>query len=526
MEAEVIMKHKFMRKMMAAVLATTVMLTGCGSTESGNTNTTANNTETAAQNDGDADAKDPVLFDGKDTEIVMYFPGANSNPTDLHEVEDSLNALLADRMDGHIKIQILEWGAYADQYNLMLSSGEEAGLIFAPSGRYRTYASKGQLTPITDLYEKYAPTAATEMSKYIEACYYGDDLYGLPTFRNMAQGTGFVCRKDLLDETGISIDDVKTWDDVEKVLIAVQEKHPDMDLLCNSLVKMGILDGIVNNSFDEIQSGVGQVYGGDSSKVVNIYATDKFKEICDMAYDWNQKGYFMKDATTNADARTSLIAAGNTFGYIVGTMYPGFLTQETSSCGYEMVGAYIGDAVLSTYNAGAHQWLVPAACPSPEKALTVLEMLYSDPAAQNLFYYGIEGKDYVVKDEANGLIGYPDGVDSSTVGWSNQTWITGNGSIAYVWETEDPDVWQELKEFNDNAVLSPLYGFSYDSSNVTNEITAITNVEEKYLTILKCGAADVDSTLEQFLAELETAGIQNVINDVQAQMDSWNASQK
>ena len=518
------MKHKLIKKMLAATLAGCMLLSGCGT--SGN-NEMADSTQSSQEKEsGTTDGKDSVLFDGEDSEILMYFPGANSNPASLEEVENALNEILATRMDGHLKIQILEWGAYADQYNLMLSSGEDVSLIFAPSGRYRTYAGKGQIQPITDIYEKYIPTAVTEMGKYIDACYYGEELYGLPTFRNMAQGTGFVCRKDLLEETGISIDSVKTWEDVEKILIAVKEKHPEMDLICNGLAKMGIVDGIVTTAFDKIQSGVGQTFDGDGTKVVNIYATEEFRKICDMAYEWNQKGYFMSDATTNADTRNSLVAAGNTFGYIVGTMYPGFLTQETTSCGYEMVGAYIGEPVLTTYNAGAHQWLIPTACRTPEKALTVLEMLYSDPAAQNLFYYGIEGKDYEIKDETNGLIGYPEGVDSTNVGWANQTWITGNGSIAYVWETEEIGVWDELKKFNDNAVLSPMYGFTYDSSNVTNEITAITNVEDKYLVILKCGAADVDATLAQFLDELEAAGIQNVMNDVQTQLDAWVAENK
>lgn len=521
------MKYKWLRKMLAAVLAGTLLLSGCGSKDDTKANDQADTPNNSQENNvsESTDGKDPILFDGEDSEITMYFPGSNSNPASLAEVESALNEILAERMDGHIKIQILEWGAYADQYNLMLSSGEDVDLIFAPSGRYRTYASKGQIQTITDIYEKYAPTAATEMGKYIDACYYAGELYGLPTFRNMAQGTGFVCRKDILDETGISIDSVKSWDDVEEILKAVKELHPDMDLLCSGLVQMGIFDGIVANAFDEIQSGAGVVFDGDGSQVVNLYATDEFKEICEMAYDWNQKGYFISDATTNADSRNSLVAAGNTFGYIVGTMYPGFLTQETTSCGYEMVGAYIGDAVLTTYNAGAHQWLVPSATSTPEKALTVLEMLYSDPVAQNLFYYGIEGKDYVIKDEANGLIGYPDGVDSASVGWANQTWITGNGSIAYVWETEEPNVWNDLKEFNDTAKLSPVYGFTYDSSNVSNEITAITNVEDKYAVILKSGAADVDSTLAQFLQELESAGIQDVIDDIQTQLDAWAAEQ-
>ena len=44
----------------------------------------------------------------------------------------------------------------------------------------------------------------------------------------MAAQAGLVCRKDILDETGIKEEDIKTMDDVEKVLSQVQKLHPGM----------------------------------------------------------------------------------------------------------------------------------------------------------------------------------------------------------------------------------------------------------------------------------------------------------
>ena len=48
--------------------------------------------------------------------------------------------------------------------------------------------------------------------------------------------------------------------------------------------------------------------------VVNIYDTDEYKEMAKVAYDWNQKGYFMPDSTTNTTPRQDILKANNAFG--------------------------------------------------------------------------------------------------------------------------------------------------------------------------------------------------------------------
>ena len=99
----------------------------------------------------------------------------------------------------------------------------------------------------------------------------------------------------------------------------------------------------------------------------------------------------------------------------------------------------------------------------PEKALAVLNLLYSDSDFQNLFRYGIEGKDYVVSD---GIASYPDGVTSDSVGWGNELWLCGNGSVGYAWKLIRKMYMRNLRNTNDTAQESPLYGFIYDTTNV------------------------------------------------------------
>lgn len=57
----------------------------------------------------------------------------------------------------------------------------------------------------------------------------------------------------------------------------------------------------------------------------------------------------------------------------------------------------------------------------------------------NLLNWGEEGVDYVVEDEENGIINYPDGVTADNVGYSyNCGWELPNQFIAYKWDGSDP----------------------------------------------------------------------------------------
>ena len=320
----------------------------------------------------------------------------------------------------------------------------------------------------------------------------------------------------------MSAEQIKTLDDVEKLFTKVKELHPEMSLLVSSEPKRGPLANINRGLFDMIQSGVG-VYMNDNDghiDIVNTYETPEYMELAQKALDWNKKGYFIADSTTITDVRQDLIKAGNCFGYI-GNSHPGTTTQETMNTGMDMVTIPLTDRILTTSGVNFGQWTLPAACESPEKALAFLNILYSDPEVQNLFRYGIEGKDYVVKEGE--IAGYPDGVNNSNVGWTNESWITGNAAIGYAWETDPENVWEEYQNYNDTAKVSPLYGFIFDSSKVKNEIVAIANVIDKYQGIVEAGLNDPESTVAKFNEELRAAGIQKIVDEMQAQTDAWAA---
>lgn len=509
------MKRKIVSVFLTAALAAS-MLAGCGNSDSGSakSSSTASGVEDTAS----------VLKDGKDTEIRIVFPGSSSSPASLTEVEDGINKIISGKIDAHVKLDILEWGVFSEQENLMLSSGEDVDIVFLINN-IATSAASGQILDISKYMDNYGKDVENAMGQYIDACYIGNALYGLPTYHEYAQRGGLVCNADLFAETGFTEDDVKTWDDVKKVLDKVKELHPDIDCLVPPEAKEGMLKYYWGGTFDQIVSNMVGVYndGSDGTTVHNIYDTDEFRELAAKAYEWNQKGYFIADANTITETRQTFLKTGDAFGYI-GMIHPGTKTQEMTNAGINITTLPITKQGCGTSSVACFQYSVAASTDSPEKSVAVLNEIYSNADIQNLLRYGIEGKDYEMKSE--NVVGYPEGVDGSTAGWVNETWLTGNGSLAYAWETDPEDIWDEYKEYNDGAQFSPAYGFSYDSSNVKTEITAVQNVLDKYTATIYSGMSDPATTVDEFNKELESAGINVIVEDVQKQLDDWSAAQK
>ncbi len=523
-----LIKEDMMKRKVLAVLLTMAMtaaaLTGCGggteSGSSGNGDTSGGEAQSTEAGGGSAEASS-VLKDGKDNVITIVFPGNSSAPGSLEAVENALTELARETVDCTIDLNILEWGVYSEQTNLMLSSGEDVDILFN-MGTVQSSANSGQILNIADMAPVYAPETMEMLGQYIKACYVGDNLYGFPSVRQFATGAGLVCRTDILEELGVDASSIKTWEDVDVLLAQVKETHPELDVLVPADLGAGMMRSAIFGTFDILQSNMAGVYadGRDGLTADSIYASDEFMEIAKMAYDWNQKGYFIADSITLTDTRQTFLRAGSCFGY-VGQVHPGTKTQESINAGCDVTVIPITDCVTGTNNVAGVQYTIPTGSDAPEKALAVLNMIYTNPAAQNLLHYGIEGTDYI--EVRDGVAGYPEGIDNTTVGWSNETWLTGNALIGLAWETDPDDIWEQYTEYNNNAVVSPAYGFTFDSANVKTEITAVQNVLDKYTATIYSGMADPEEAVAQFNSELEAAGMPRIVEEMQAQLDVWSA---
>ena len=188
----------------------------------------------------------------------------------------------------------------------------------------------------------------------------------------------------------------------------------------------------------------------------------------------------------------------------------------------DLVSVPIAEPLAKTSSVANVMWSIPVNSKNPEKAMQFLNLLYSDPEVVNMLDWGIEGTHYVkVSDH---VIDYPSGKTAANVGYSGFGWMWGDQFLSYVLSTDDPNIWDEMKKFNDGAVKSKAMGFIFDASSVTTEIAAVTNVYEQYRMSLETGTTDPATELPKFIAALKDAGIDKIIAEKQKQLDAWLAA--
>lgn len=332
-------------------------------------------------------------------------------------------------------------------------------------------------------------------------------------------------RKDLVEKYNINTDDIKEPKDMEKVFEIVQNGEPDMTMLYSTSegdTPLGRLfrgDGLGDASFGVIMDQT------NSTKVENYFATDWFKDTATMLHDWYKKGYISQDAGTNTENWRTVCKAGNLFS-IFFSYHPGTPVEFESSTGYEFeIVPFYDEPIVNSSSYGGVIFSLAQNSENPEKAMQVLDYIYGSPEVMNLLNWGEEGIDYVVEDEENEIINYPDGITADNVGYSlNLGWELPNQFIAYKWSGSDPQLWDKMQDFNASAKNSKAVGFAFDNSEYTNQIAALTNIVKQYNGALCSGSGDPEELIPQLLKELEDAGINDVIAARQKQLDEFLAN--
>jgi putative aldouronate transport system substrate-binding protein len=97
---------------------------------------------------------------------------------------------------------------------------------------------------------------------------------------------------------------------------------------------------------------------------------------------------------------------------------------------------------------------------------------------------------------------------------------------SYIWKTEDKDIWDQYKKFNDSAQKSTALGFVFDPEKVKNEVAATQTVITQFNGSLITGTVDPDKYIPQFVAKLKEAGMQKIIDEKQRQLDEWAKTKK
>lgn len=124
----------------------------------------------------------------------------------------------------------------------------------------------------------------------------------------------------------------------------------------------------------------------------------------------------------------------------------------------------------------------------------------------------------------DGMATFPDGVDTSNVGYhQDYGWAYLNQFCAHAWEGNDPDIWEQYEVYNANLPRSKSFGFTFNSTVVSDQIAACTSTLDQYDNDLFFGAIDPETGLEALNTALYANGLQDILGAKQEQLDAWMA---
>lgn len=501
------MKKRILAAMLT--LSMVVSMTACGNSDAGGS-------KDSAKNNGNGD--EPYT-------VTMVLNG--STQPDEERIEQKINEILEPELNANLDIVVLPWASASQQLQLMLSGDEKIDVFYTQATNAVQYMNAGQIVDMSELIDKYGTNI-----KQI----YGEDIakinqiegfvYGVPNQIERGSIPAIFMRKDLVEKYNIDTTQIKEPKDLESVFETVKAGEPDMTMLYSSSENDASATRLFRGDTLSDNNYLGVLMDQtNSTKLENFFATDWFKDTTTMLHNWYQKGYISQDAGTNTENWRTVCKAGNLFSLFF-SYHPGTPVEFESSTGYDFeIVPFYNEPIINSSSYNGVTFSIAQNSENPEKTMEVLDYIYGSSEIMNLLNWGEQDKDYVIEDADNGIINFPEGITSDNAGYNlNLGWELPNQFIAYKWTGSDPQLWEKMEEFNGSAKSSKAVGFLFDSSNCSSEIAALSNIVKQYSGALYSGSGDPDELIPELLEALDDAGINEVIQAKQEQLDAFLAA--
>lgn len=512
-----------MRKIAALLLAVvmTASIAGCGGNASDNSKTGEDNANVSGSEGEEAAELDVEnVYD-----LYVTWPSLSGAPADLAMVEDAVNDIVTEKLGVNVILNAISLADLTSQQQLLISSGEAIDVVCCLWTGLDAWVNTESLLELDDYMNTYAADLVEQYGDIAYGCSYNGHVYGFPG-ADSGYAYGFWANSDILAKYGYATEDrTITIEELEEMFATIKEGEGDGYYMIAGGGAFGCLDGRYDNLGGSDYTGA-IMLDGDTEKVVNVYETQAYADYAYRMYDWAQKGYISADAATTEDSPQTLLTTGSYFGAFsqlgegtrssYGSNGTVPLTALEIQPGYT-IGTDLTDIIFG----------VASTCAEPEKAVAFLNELYTNPDLSNLLMYGVEGVHYeVVEESEEGYrqIAFPEGVDMNNSGYY---------VFLGVWAVQLDTVWQspagyaEIEERNARREyeISPAFGYTFNSSEYSTEITALSAVYNEYYKIIDCGAINPEEELTAFIDALKAANIDTVIAANQEQYDAWKAAQ-
>lgn len=471
--------------------------------------------------------------------LDYYFVAFAYKPEDMAEVEAAANAILVPEIGAQVKFHPLTFTDAPTKGQLILNSGDPCDVMsLSQFNPFTTAVATGGLADITDLLPEYAPTVWGNFPEEAwNAVKKNGRIYGAPVFLGGTARAAFWVRGDLTDKYNFDWQNATDLMDWESFFDAVLEgEGGEVIPLISSDPYWGRQWWPAYYGYDPISESIGAPgsrglvgvkVDDPNTQVVAVPFTEEYRQAVELARRWYEKGYFLK--TPPIDSEMIALRAQLKFAAFEVPFGGNWSTKAMAA--NEWNGVTIHTAffqermIVTTGNIIGSVYGVCAVSQHPVEAVKFIEEMNTNVELLNLFNYGIEGKHWVWVDEANKIVGYPEGVDGNSVGWNPNTyWQFGDKRLVYLTTPDDIGVLERDAAVLQDAIISPLMGFVPDLTPIQNELAQLATVAKQYCDPLDKGLIDVETGLPECQNQIKAAGIDTIIAELQRQIDAWKAT--
>ena len=548
------MKKRTICLLLAMIMVLSIVLAGCSKTaetpaadETPATTEPAETTDNTETPEAPEETAEPAL-EQKTIQLMITGSGKQAN-------SDKVWAAFNEQLQQYVPNTTVEFidvsfDEYSEKFSQVLASGE--GVDLAWTGwliNKPQNIADGNLMPLDDLLAEYGQGIVDILGENVVEIHRNADgnIYYLPSWQGLCgERRGWLVVTEIAELAG------DTWiEDTEAALNKWRNNYSgieDFQAVLDQATKYlaaakeagklgaGINTGrafgwsMYNGMYSFLGVGgaeIGITYCDGTFTVKDGVAGEHYKLYAKTMADWYKEGYIRSDIMS---VDTSTLTTPKN-GEITDTTYVFSCDPYLTEADQE---AAIADASMDmTYlpieeNAylilgGDTSYAIPYCADEPERAMMVLNAIYSQPDLYNTLIYGIEGEDYTKNADGTITTSYVGASPTADDSYGIQRWIIGSCKNALINNGTDPNYYADLEALEETARVNPFLNFTFDRTNVEGICASILNVYYEYGPQLDNGVAgdNWEELYNNYMAARKDAGIEELVTEFQNQLNAY-----
>ena len=435
-----------------------------------------------------------------------------------------------------ISLHFMTWTNWQANYATLIASGQQLDLVNSASDWLNMWdnAQKGAFVDLTKYLPVYAPKiwANTPQTTWAK-CKFNGQIVCFPEDKyTQWVNHGYMYRGDWAKAAGLP-EQITTWDQMAKYWAYVKANKSGVTPWDTNGSNYSTITGYLTSNTMNVAIGVGNwaIVSPTNFKVIDTIVGNEalVKTAAENAKKWGDAGYWKTDVLTNTDDSMKMLESGmnGTYQHHVQTFAGLKVTMDTDQPGsdLQMFGFWIPSGNLEKMSVTHGATCVGTGSKDPGRACAVQELIENNKDFYMLYVYGDLNKTYFLN--SSGELYTPAGFDSSKDGYASDFW----GGRQDKFEPKLAPRFAGYDAYSASlakiAYDDPIDGFAYDLTSITSQVSAVNQVYSSELPGIATGkAGDPDAAVTKLVADLKSAGVDQVTAELQKQLDAWKAKNK